>query len=112
MRTHTGERLYKCKVCKKRFTQPSSLQTHRLVHTGEKPHQCDICKKRFTQNAHLKSHKLVHTNERPYTCGDCQKKFASASKLRTHWKRTKCEPRSLEERSLTDSNGSDVEGNY
>ena len=108
LRKHTGERPFKCNVCKMRFTQSSNLQTHRVVHTGEKPHQCDICQKRFTQLAHLQNHKLVHTNELPYTCGGCKRKFKSASRLRFHWKRSKCEPSSVEERSPNDSNGSNV----
>jgi uncharacterized Zn-finger protein len=30
------QKKHKCKVCDKRFTRPSSLQTHIYSHTGEK----------------------------------------------------------------------------
>ena len=30
------QKKHKCKVCEKRFTRPSSLQTHMYSHTGEK----------------------------------------------------------------------------
>ena len=32
----TAQKKHKCKVCSKRFTRPSSLQTHMYSHTGEK----------------------------------------------------------------------------
>ncbi|KAI9866535.1 MAG: hypothetical protein M1813_001087 [Trichoglossum hirsutum] len=32
----TAQKKHKCKVCDKRFTRPSSLQTHMYSHTGEK----------------------------------------------------------------------------
>lgn len=32
----SSQKKHKCKVCDKRFTRPSSLQTHMYSHTGEK----------------------------------------------------------------------------
>lgn len=34
------QKKHKCKVCDKRFTRPSSLQTHMYSHTGEKRKSC------------------------------------------------------------------------
>lgn len=35
------QKKHKCKVCDKRFTRPSSLQTHMYSHTGEKREHCN-----------------------------------------------------------------------
>ncbi|KAF8543468.1 hypothetical protein BDD12DRAFT_682627, partial [Trichophaea hybrida] len=53
---------HKCKVCDKRFTRPSSLQTHTYSHTGEKPFVCeqDGCGRRFSVVSNLRRHKKVH----------------------------------------------------
>ena len=111
IRIHTGKQ-FSCQVCGKSFTQSSSRNTHMMrIHTGEK-FPCDICQKEFITKSNLKLHKRVHNNERPYKCGGCQKKYVSASRLRRHWKRSKCEPSSVDELSLSDSNDSDVEGNH
>lgn len=32
----SAQKKHKCKICDKRFTRPSSLQTHMFSHTGEK----------------------------------------------------------------------------
>jgi uncharacterized Zn-finger protein len=36
------QKKHKCKICEKRFTRPSSLQTHVYSHTGEKRKSVDI----------------------------------------------------------------------
>jgi uncharacterized Zn-finger protein len=38
--TSSTQKKHKCKVCDKRFTRPSSLQTHMYSHTGEKRKLC------------------------------------------------------------------------
>ncbi|KAI9835504.1 MAG: hypothetical protein M1837_003706 [Sclerophora amabilis] len=60
------QKKHKCKVCDKRFTRPSSLQTHMYSHTGEKPFSCDIngCGRHFSVVSNLRRHKKVHKGER------------------------------------------------
>lgn len=59
------QKKHKCKVCDKRFTRPSSLQTHMYSHTGEKPFSCDVegCGRQFSVVSNLRRHKKVHKGE-------------------------------------------------
>lgn len=58
------QKKHKCKVCDKRFTRPSSLQTHMYSHTGEKPFQCEVegCGRQFSVVSNLRRHRKVHKN--------------------------------------------------
>ena len=37
---HTEEKLYKCYVCGRTFTQNGGFMIHMRVHDGEKPYKC------------------------------------------------------------------------
>ncbi|KAG6007867.1 hypothetical protein E4U21_005455 [Claviceps maximensis] len=56
------QKKHKCRVCDKRFTRPSSLQTHMYSHTGEKPFACEIegCGRHFSVVSNLRRHRKVH----------------------------------------------------
>lgn len=60
--TNTGHKKHICQVCKKRFTRPSSLNTHIYSHTGEKPFICDIdgCGRQFSVISNLRRHRKIH----------------------------------------------------
>jgi uncharacterized Zn-finger protein len=77
------QKKHKCKVCDKRFTRPSSLQTHIYSHTGEKrkfffllyfirglilvfaAFACEVegCGRHFSVVSNLRRHHRVHKNE-------------------------------------------------
>ena len=59
------QKKHKCKVCDKRFTRPSSLQTHMYSHTGEKPFACEVegCGRHFSVVSNLRRHKKVHKGD-------------------------------------------------
>ncbi|SLM34383.1 c2h2 conidiation transcription factor [Lasallia pustulata] len=60
------QKKHKCKICDKRFTRPSSLQTHMYSHTGEKPYACEVdgCGRHFSVVSNLRRHRKVHKGER------------------------------------------------
>ena len=41
MRTHTGEKPFKCDLCELRFARNSSMKRHQRIHSEEKPFPCD-----------------------------------------------------------------------
>ncbi|ODQ68167.1 hypothetical protein NADFUDRAFT_81206 [Nadsonia fulvescens var. elongata DSM 6958] len=58
----SSSRKHACNICGKRFSRPSSLQTHMYSHTGEKPFVCDHpdCGRRFSVTSNLRRHKKIH----------------------------------------------------
>ncbi|ODM90764.1 putative zinc finger protein [Orchesella cincta] len=85
IRTHTGERGFKCNSCGKTLTTKHSLENHVRIHTGERPFKCSICNKSFTSEDGLTGHLRTHSRENPYKCEVCKKLFSYPSKLTRHY---------------------------
>ncbi|NWV68873.1 ZN180 protein, partial [Malurus elegans] len=55
------------------FSISSSLMVHLRSHSGERPYKCGECGESFKRSSHLLGHRKIHTGERPYECGQCGK---------------------------------------
>lgn len=64
LRTHTGYKPLKCKVCSRPFSDPSNLNKHVRLHSqGETPYKCPYCNKILVRKRDLDRHILSrHAN--------------------------------------------------
>ncbi|XP_078511966.1 uncharacterized protein LOC144770974 isoform X2 [Lissotriton helveticus] len=83
-RLHGGPNSIPCMDCGKIFSKPSDLQRHEIIHTGEKPFTCAECGRSFTQMSGLKRHRRLHTGENPFPCTECGKSYTFKSDLQRH----------------------------
>ncbi|OTF75260.1 hypothetical protein BLA29_014703, partial [Euroglyphus maynei] len=57
-----------CKRCDQSFPDRYQFKLHLKTHEGEKCFKCDLCSYASVSARHLESHMLIHTDQKPYIC--------------------------------------------
>ncbi|XP_049790780.1 zinc finger protein 37-like isoform X4 [Schistocerca nitens] len=71
MRSHTGDRPFRCDKCSASFACSARLTVHQKSVHGPRTYQCSTCSKAFQTKHHLERHQVIHTKKRPFKCPYC-----------------------------------------
>ena len=86
-KVHTGTQFFNCSICTARLKSKTNLKIHvALVHTDKHKKDCKFCGKTLSNSHSLNVHMRIHTGEKPYACSICDKRFADKGLHRRHEK--------------------------
>ncbi|XP_062129729.1 transcriptional repressor CTCF isoform X2 [Drosophila sulfurigaster albostrigata] len=96
LKTHDGEKCYRCTLCSYASVSQRHLDSHMHIHTDSKPFQCDLCPQAFRQRQLLRRHRnLLHDEdykqpeprEKVHSCPNCSRVFYRKGNLMRHMER-------------------------
>ncbi|KZT22412.1 hypothetical protein NEOLEDRAFT_1243965, partial [Neolentinus lepideus HHB14362 ss-1] len=84
---------HKCPVCQATFTRPQHVQRHMRSHTGDRPYKCQHCGDQFARSDLLSRHvNKCHANEKPpTTTAPNQRRKGSAAACRATTSKQACD---------------------
>ena len=69
---HIDKGSFYCTVCDKWFTKKWNWKVHRKLHTGEDLFACTQCERRFPNQRYLRKHMNDHCSEFRSVMGNCK----------------------------------------
>ncbi|XP_012675891.2 zinc finger protein 407 [Clupea harengus] len=91
VRTHTGSKPFRCKICNFATAQLGDARNHVKRHLGMREYKCHVCGWAFVMKKHLSTHLLGkhgvgRPKERKYECDLCDRSFSERWALNNHMK--------------------------
>ncbi|KAF9526393.1 hypothetical protein CPB83DRAFT_858023 [Crepidotus variabilis] len=75
---------HKCPVCQATFTRPQHVARHMRSHTGDRPYKCQYCGDQFARSDLLSRHvNKCHANEKPMPSTGARRKGATGASRAT-----------------------------
>ncbi|KAH7910518.1 hypothetical protein BJ138DRAFT_1008683 [Hygrophoropsis aurantiaca] len=83
---------HKCPVCQATFTRPQHVARHMRSHTGDRPYKCQCCGDQFARSDLLSRHvNKCHPNEKPAANATTTRRKGSASASRATTSKQACD---------------------
>ena len=76
MKTHSGDKPYKCNHCDSAFTQDKDLKMHNLTHTSEKKSEYIEGDNLFSERSYQKTHKMKDNGGKIFQCSQYSKQYS------------------------------------
>ncbi|XP_017043325.1 transcriptional repressor CTCF [Drosophila ficusphila] len=81
---HTSDQPLQCRRCGQQLPDRYQYKLHVKSHEGEKCYRCTLCSYASVTQRHLESHMLIHLDEKPFQCEQCPQTFRQRQLLRRH----------------------------